>query len=151
MVYAYWFFLILYIICPLWLYGKAALSSCLLEMEDRIILIATLRLLDNRLSELKAAVQELQKHCVKTEQGMLQYDWYLSENSDIIKVFETYVNSEAVLFHFDNYKPFAPALSESRTFVSLEVFGNANEALRQRVQKINAPHFKAISNFNTLK
>lgn len=120
-------------------------------MEDRIILIATLTLLDKRLPQLKAAVKKLQNHCAKTEEGMLQYDWYLSENSDTIKVFETYVNSEAVLFHFDNYKPFASALNESRAFVSLEVFGNASEALRQRVQKINAPHFKAISNFSAFK
>jgi quinol monooxygenase YgiN len=120
-------------------------------MEDRIILIATLKLLDKRSSELKRVVKCLQEHCAKTEEGMLQYDWYLSDNSDTIKVFETYVHSEAVLFHFDNYKLFAPELNKYRSFVSLEIFGNASEALQQRVQKINAAHFTAISNLNKLK
>jgi len=66
-------------------------------------------------------------------------------------VFETYANSEAVLFHFDNYKPFAPKLNEARTFVSMEIFGNASEDLRMRVKKINVPHYTSISSLNKLK
>lgn len=120
-------------------------------MKDRIIIIATLKLVESRLTELQQAVKELQAHCLKTEEGMLQYDWYMSEQDDTIKVIETYVNSDAVLFHFDNYKPFAPKLSESRTFVSMEIFGNASEALRQRVKKINVPHYTSIASLNKLK
>jgi len=119
-------------------------------MQDRIIIIATLKAVDNKLSELQEVVQELQEHCSKTEQGMLQYDWYVSEDKSTIKVLETYTNSEAVLFHFDNYKPFAPRLSEFRTFVSLEVFGNASDALTQRVKKINAQHYSVLSPLNKL-
>ena len=119
-------------------------------MKDRIIIIATLELLHNKLAELKQAVGELQAHCFKTEQGMLQYDWYVSESSNTIKVFETYVNSEAALIHFDNCKSFAPMLSQSRVFKSMEIFGNASDALRQRVKKINAPHYTAISHLNRL-
>jgi len=81
---------------------------------------------------------------------MLQYDWYVSKNTNTIKVLETYTNSEAVLFHFDNLKPFKASLDESRTFVSLEVFGNASEALIERVKKINAEHYTAISYLNKL-
>ena len=120
-------------------------------MEDRIIIIATLRLLDNKLSELQDAVKELQEYSSQTEKGMLQYDWYVSENSDTIKVLETYTNSEAVLFHFDNCKPFGARLSQARVFVSMEVFGNASDTLRQRVKKINAQHFTSISYLNKLK
>jgi len=46
-------------------------------MGDRIIIIATLKLVDNKLTELQKAVKELQEHCLNTEKGMLQYDWYL--------------------------------------------------------------------------
>ena len=119
-------------------------------MKDRIIIIATLELLDEKLSGLRSVVAELQEHCEQTEEGMLQYDWYKAENSNIVKVLETYANSEAVLFHFDNYKPFAPRLNEYRAFVSLEVYGNASEALRKRVEKINAIHYGAISHLNKL-
>ena len=42
-------------------------------MEDRIIIIATLKLLENKLSQLEETVKELQEHCLKTEKGMLQY------------------------------------------------------------------------------
>ena len=117
-------------------------------MKNRIILIATLELLDDKLSELESVVRDLQDHCKKTEEGMLQYDWYKAENSNTIKVLETYTNSEAVLFHFDNYKPFAPRLSAYRTFVSLEIYGNASEALRKRVEKINAVHYRMVSGLN---
>lgn|GEM_PF-1377895 len=126
-------------------------SSKLLNMEDRIIVIATLKLIDNKLAELKAAVEKLQEHCATTEKGMLQYDWYVSEDMKTIKVLETYTNSEAVLFHFDNYKPFAASLSEAREFVSLEIYGNASDALTQRVKKINAQHFTAVALLNQLK
>ena len=120
-------------------------------MEDRIIIIATSKLLDNQLASLQEVIKELQAHCAQTEQGMLQYDWYISEDSSTIKVLETYENSEAVLFHFDNYKSFAARLGAFRTFVSLEVLGNASDALRQRVKKIDAEHFTAISYLNKLK
>jgi len=119
-------------------------------MENRIIIIATLKLVGNKLKELQKTVMDLQSHCAKTEHGMLQYDWYVSENSDTIKVLETYKNSEAVLFHFDNLKSFRERLSESRTFVSLEVYGKASDALKERVKKINAAHFTAISYLNKL-
>lgn len=120
-------------------------------MTNRIIIVATLKLIDNKLAELQKAVKELQEFCLNTEPGMLQYDWYLSESDNTIKVFETYVNSEAVLFHFDNYKSFTPILSEVRTFVSLEIFGDASENLRSRVKKINAPHYASIATLNKLE
>jgi len=117
------------------------------QKHKRITIIATLSLIDNKCEELQAVVRELQSHCADTEKGMLQYDWYLSENSNTVKVLETYVDSEAVLFHFDNYKPFAEKLSEFRSFLSLEVYGPASEALRERVKKISAEHFESISLF----
>lgn len=120
-------------------------------MEDRIIIIATSKLVEGQLSELQKVVKELQAHCINTEEGMLQYDWYVSDDSATIKVLETYVNAEAVLFHFDNYKSFAARLGEFREFVSLEVYGNASEALRARVKKIHATHFSLFSGLNRLK
>ena len=120
-------------------------------MEDRIIIIATLKLLNDRLPQLKEVIEELQTYCSETETGMLQYDWYSSEHSDTIKVIETYTNSEAVLFHFDNHKSFSSRLSQSRTFVSMELYGNVSETLRQRVKKINPGHFTTIASMNKLK
>jgi len=120
-------------------------------MEDRIIIIATSKLIENQLPQLREVIKELQAHCAKTEEGMLQYDWYISEDSSTIQVLETYTNSEAVLFHFDNYKSFASKLGEFRTFVSLEILGNASDALRERVKKISAQHFTIISHLNKLK
>jgi quinol monooxygenase YgiN len=120
-------------------------------MEDRITIIATVTLIDNKLNELKTVVEELQAFCLKTESGLLQYDWYISEHSDTIKVIETYINSEAVLFHFDNHKSFSSRLSQSRTFVSMELFGNVSEALRQRVKKIDPHHYTAVASLNKLK
>jgi len=119
-------------------------------MKNRISVIATLELVGDKLSELQAVVTELQQHCKQTENGMLQYDWYKADNSSTIKVLETYVDSEAVLLHFDNYKSFAPRLSEFRTFVSLEVYGNASNELRKRVEKINAIHYSAFAALNKL-
>lgn len=116
--------------------------------NGRITIIATLKLVDNKLADLKEVVEELQAYCAKTEEGMIQYDWYVSDNSNTLKVIESYKNSEAVLFHFDNFKRFADRLNEVRTFVSLEIFGNASEALKLRVAKINAPHYDVISFFN---
>jgi len=119
-------------------------------MKDRIIIIANLRLIEGQRKNLEKTVKELQAHFAKTEAGMLQYDWYVSETTDTVKVLETYENSEAVLLHFDNYKPFAPLLESSRDFMSLEVYGNASLELRQRVQKINAEHFSCLSELNKL-
>ncbi|WP_299465150.1 antibiotic biosynthesis monooxygenase [uncultured Microscilla sp.] len=120
-------------------------------MEDRVIIIATSKLIEGQLPQLQEVIKELQAHCINTEEGMLQYDWYVSEDSSTIKVLETYVNAEAVLFHFDNYKSFASRLGEFREFVSLEVYGKASEELRQKVKKINAEHFMLVSGLNKLR
>lgn len=119
-------------------------------MNESITVIATLSLLEDKKEELIEVLKELQSHCAQTEEGMLQYDWYLSESANTIKVLETYVDSEAVLFHFDNYKAFAPRLNEFRSFISLEIYGNASESLRERVKKINAEHYTALSLLNKL-
>lgn len=117
-------------------------------MNTKITIIATLRLIDGQLSELTETVKELQAHCIKTEPGMLQYDWYVSEQDDTIRVIETYKDSAAVMHHFDNSKLFSEQLGKSRVFESLEVYGEASEALRERVKKINALHFKVVSLFS---
>lgn len=120
-------------------------------MENRITILVTLKLIENQLDDLRSTVKDLQAHCLKTENGMLQYDWYISDDKKTIKVFETYVNSEAVLFHFDNYKSFSTQLNESRTFVSMEIYGNASEALTRRVSKITPSNYAVIASLNKLK
>ncbi len=119
-------------------------------MKDRIILIATLRLIDNQLENLTETVKALQAHCAQTEKGLLQYDWYVSETDNTLKVLETYANSEAVLEHFDNYKKFKDQLDVSREFIGVELYGNASDALRERIKKVNAKHFKEVSFLNRL-
>ena len=119
-------------------------------MENRIIIIANLELIGGNVSALQEVVQDLQAHCLKTEKGMLQYDWYVAEDKKAIKVLETYTDSEAVLFHFDNCKPFFSRLGEVRTFVGLEIYGDASAELRARVKKINGQHFKVVSYLNKL-
>ena len=61
-------------------------SKSLQYMEDRITIIATSKLVANKLTELQEVVQELQIYCSETEKGMLQYDWYISETENTIKV-----------------------------------------------------------------
>ena len=117
-------------------------------MNGHITIIATSTLLDGKYKDLKGVVEELQEHCRETEPGMLQYDWYILEESNTIKVIECYENSAAVLFHFDNYKPFAPRLGECRQFQSMEVYGPASDKLRQRVKKINAAHYTSFAHLN---
>lgn len=119
-------------------------------MEDRIIIIATSKLIKGQLPALQEVVKELQAHCTNTEEGMLQYDWFVSDDKTTIRVIETYSNSEAVLFHFDNYKSFAARLGEFREFVSLEIYGNASEALKERAKKINPVHFTLFAGLNKL-
>jgi len=51
-------------------------------------------------------------------------------------------NSDAVLFHFNNYAPFRERLAECRSMISLEILGTPSEELKARVSKIQAPFYQ---------
>jgi len=110
-------------------------------MSDVIRLIVESAILPNKSTELKAVLERLIAHCRETEPGLLGFDWYINADETEVRVIETYANSDAVLFHFQNYASFRPELDACRQLQKATLLGNPNEQLQQFVNSLSAPQF----------
>ncbi|HUW01758.1 MAG TPA: antibiotic biosynthesis monooxygenase [Acidimicrobiales bacterium] len=65
----------------------------------------------------------------KTEPGTLVYDWYLDEENARGKLYEAYVDNDAVVAHGMGpvFLEIAPKYLDCLTVTSVEVFGDASE------------------------
>ena len=95
--------------------------------------------------ELIKVLQELTDYCIKTEDGQLSYDWYLSSDEETCYVIETYKNEAAVLFHGQNYQPFAERLNACRTNEDMKVFGNISNETSALLKTMNAEIYTRIA------
>lgn len=112
---------------------------------NTIGLIVRTEIFPNKKQELIAVLIDLIAHCRETESGMLQYDWYINDEESECIVVESYSDSEAILFHFDNYKPFAQRLAACRKVKEFSLLGNPNEALKARMAKVNPKTYSFLA------
>jgi quinol monooxygenase YgiN len=76
----------------------------------------------------------------KTEPGTLVYDWYLDEHNRRGKLYEAYVDYDAVVAHGMGpvFTEIAPKYLDALTVTSVEVFGEAS-ALAKGGDVLRAP------------
>jgi len=92
-------------------------------------------------SELREVLARVIAHCGESEPGMLAYDWYVDAEEQQCRVVERYADSDALLFHFENYAPFGKELAACRTLKSLTLLGEPSEKLRKALSAMSPPTF----------
>ena len=65
----------------------------------------------------------------KSEQGVLQYDWFFDDKNTVCVVLETYQDSEALLAHIANVGEAFGRLVELGGGCELEIFGDPSAQL----------------------
>ena len=108
-------------------------------MSDIITIVVRSKIVDGKLDELKQVLAELVAHMKETEKDCLSYEWYLYEESMEVMVVERYANSDAVLFHMQNYQQFVPRMEGCRTLLNLSINGNASDTLKKVMADNNIP------------
>ena len=110
-------------------------------MSAPIILVVESAITEGKLDELRALTAEVATHCAATEEGLLTYDWFISDDGTQIRVFETYADSDAIRFHAGNYASFLPALAECRTVERMTILGEPDAELREMLEARGAQVF----------
>ena len=64
------------------------------------------------------------------EEGMLNYEWSLSEDGKTCHVLERYADSEALRVHLETFGPFAEQFFGMVDIVNVEVYGSPDGQVR---------------------
>lgn len=86
----------------------------------------------DNLGEFKQLASEVLE-TARTEEGTLQYDWFLSDDGQQCVVRETYTSSDAALAHVGHVGPQLGRLVELGGGLKLELFGEPSETLRKEI------------------
>ena len=95
-----------------------------------IFLIVESEIVPGKLGALKDVITRVVAHTKQTEPGTLLYSWYINEAGTELRVVERYADSDAVLFHGQNYAGFAKELADMRTVKRMTVCGPVSEQLK---------------------
>lgn len=98
-------------------------------MPRPLTLLVESEILPGKARELREVLARVIAHCGETEPGMLAYDWYIDAQEQECRVVERYADSDAVLFHFENYARFGAQLAACRSLQKLTLLGEPSEAL----------------------
>ena len=107
-------------------------------MSEKIISVVQSNIVPGKQEELKSLLEEMIEFCRQTEPGLLAYDWYINEAGTTCTVIEQYQDSNALLYHGQNYQRFTEALNQCRTIQSLVINGNVSDQLRQLAEPMGA-------------
>ena len=116
-------------------------------MSASIVVLVESEVLPGRFEALRDVIDRVIAHCSQTEPGMLGYDWYVNADESECRVVETYADSDAVLFHFQNYARFTEELATCRTMKRLQVLGEPSEALTTALAAMSPPVFRPFTGF----
>jgi len=114
-------------------------------MAASIYLFVESKVTPGKLDDLRSVIREVSAHCAATEPGMLQYDWFISEDGTEVRVLEEYTDSDAIRFHGPNYASFQPALGDCRTVQRITVLGPADDDLRSALADRGAFVFDSLA------
>ncbi len=107
-------------------------------MDNSVILIVESEILPGKLDALKGVISRVVAHTRETEPNTLMYSWYINEAETELRVVERYTNSDAVLFHGQNYADFAKELADLRKVKKMTVCGAVSEQLKQALSNVGA-------------
>jgi len=98
-------------------------------MSQHIILSVDSRIEEGMASQLGEALEQLYKHIDETEPGTLFYTWYIDKAQRRCHVIQHYADGAALLFHLQNYKPFAEKFNALRKVDRVVCCGSIPDSL----------------------
>lgn len=84
----------------------------------------------------------------RDEDGMLAYEWSVSEDGTSLHVYERYVDSDAALTHFENVAPHVGELLAVVKPTGTDCYGATSPAFRTAVEGYGMSYFVPIAGFH---
>lgn len=100
-------------------------------------LTARMKIHDGKLHAFKEAEDLCMQSVRENDSGILQYDWFLSEDNSECIVRETYRDTDALLEHIGNLGNAGKALFAACS-MDLEIYGSPSEELVAATQQMGA-------------
>ncbi|WP_169570036.1 putative quinol monooxygenase [Sneathiella limimaris] len=118
-------------------------------MSDHVYWIIEADVVDGKLEELKALMQEMSEATQADEPGALNYEWSLSADETECHIFERYSNCETTMIHMGNFgskfaKRFMSVLKPKRT----TLYGNPDEKVKKAMAPLGAVLMTSAAGFS---
>ena len=113
-------------------------------MTDNIYWTIGAQIKDGHLENMKKAIES----CVevtRTEPGVLSYDFWLSDDSAKVYIFERYQNSDAVLAHMGNVGDLLGAFFECVNLEPIVIMGDCSQTVKEAFAAFGASHVTALN------
>ncbi len=116
-------------------------------MSDTISWVLQLKVKPGELEAFRALMEEMVAH-TRLEAGTLAYEWFISGDEDEIHLYERYLDSAAALTHLVGFgKHFAERFTVATDATGMNVYGNADDALRKALRPMAAEFLGPFGGF----
>ena len=119
-------------------------------MSENIHIRAYFIIEKDNVERFKKRIREMSDLVETNEPDTLEYRFYLNEDGTKCIVHETYVDSEAVLFHNESAasKTILPSIFNMAQLNRLDVYGNPNDELKKVLVGLNSHTFNLFTGFS---
>jgi len=104
-------------------------------MSQPIVYVDTSEVRAGRLTELKAAMDDLTQFVEASEPRLLAYNVYFSDDGGRMTVLHINPDSAALEFHMNVAGPKFPPISEFINMLTIDVYGRPDDALVDRLRR----------------
>ncbi|MDA1263866.1 MAG: antibiotic biosynthesis monooxygenase [Planctomycetota bacterium] len=108
--------------------------------------LLTLEVKDGQLETFKTVMEELVAS-TRGEPGTLMYEWYISDDETTVQILERFEDTAAYLLHGDGFAPFAERFLATVDIRSFRVFGDPDEAARERLAGLGPAYMGGLGGF----
>jgi quinol monooxygenase YgiN len=123
-------------------------------MKGHISWVNELAVKDGALETFRALMEEMVSGA-RSEPGTLDYEWYVSHDGGTVHVVETYADSAAVVAHHVSegfaLQNWAGRFMDCVDVTGVVVYGDANAAAREILDRLGATYHSAWGGFSRLK
>ena len=119
-------------------------------MSEKINIRAYFIIEKDNVERFKKLIREMSNVVETNEPSTLVYQFYLNEDGTKCMVHETYVDSEAVLFHNESTasKTILPRIFNIAKLNTLDVYGNPSNELKKLLASFNSQIFNLYTGFS---
>jgi len=113
-------------------------------MTTKLLLIIESDIKPGKEQELRDIVHELCDFVERSEPGTLRYDWFISSETQTIRLIEEYESMSAAAFHGTNYAPYREKLDLVRTVRRRTVCGDLTDDIKDSMRFMEPEFYEPL-------
>ncbi len=115
-------------------------------MSEPIYWLLALQIEPGQLEFFKAICQKLVES-TRLEEGVLNYEWSLSEDGNICHIYERYADSDAIKIHAERVAEDVGQLLQIATPISFVIYGKPDAEVKEMLADLNPTYLIPLAGF----